>query len=245
MDEVGAIRYLLQLQDFATRDPVNYARWFVQNSGLTPEQLGFSSRQANPPQPDPKPAASTGNAELDKLLEDPGVAQLRSQFGQFSQAALGKIQQLEHYISQQEQAKQHYARQQHNTAVQSLQKQWQDFRVMQDDHGQLKYAHADNLQKQMGAIMDTDPQIASMPDGPAKLEAAYQAALWARPDLRTGLIEQERARAAAEAQKKTEAERAKAAARVQPAKGASTMPAKKGGLDAALDAAFASVGMRD
>jgi hypothetical protein len=245
LDEVGGLRYLLQLKEDAMRNPAEYARWFIQNNGLTPEQLGFPSRQPQPQQHAPQPAASTGNAELDKLLEDPGVAQLRSQFGQFAQAAQSEIGALKQYIANQQYAQQQHARQQYNTAVQSLQKQWQDFRSAQDDHGQLKFAHADTLQKQMGAIMETDPQIASMPDGPAKLDAAYQAALWARPDLRTGLLEQERTRAAADAQKKAEAERAKAAAKVRPATGAPTMPVKKGGLDAALDSAWTAVGMKD
>src|SRR5262245_3241718 len=69
LDEVGAIRYLMQLQDFATRDPARYVQWAMQSFGLTPEHLGFPSRQPNQQQqPSQQPAASTGDAQLDKLL---------------------------------------------------------------------------------------------------------------------------------------------------------------------------------
>lgn len=249
MDEVGAIRYLMQLQDFATHKPAEYVQWAMRSLGVSPEHLGFSTAQRQPGQHQQQPPAGsiqptgTGDPKLDALLEDPGVAQLRSQLGQFSQVAQSEINALKQYIAQQHHAQQEHVRQQHVSAHQSLVKQWQDFRSGQDDHGQLKYPHADSLQKQMGAIMDTDPSIASMPDGPAKLDAAYQAALWARPDLRTSLLEQEKARALAEAQKKAEAEKAKSAAKVRPATGAPTMPAKKGGLDAALSDALAKHGL--
>jgi hypothetical protein len=246
LDEVGAIQYLVGLQDFASRDPVRYLQWAMQSMGVTPESLGFNTRQPSQPQQQPPAQApkSTGDPQLDALLADPEVAKLRSEFGQFSQAALAEINALKAERAREMQAQQEYARRQHVTAHQSLVKQWQDFRSGQDDHGQLKYPHADTLQRQMGAIMDTDPAIASMPDGPAKLDAAYQAALWARPDLRTGLLEQEKARALSEAQKKAEAEKAKAAAKVRPATGAPSAPAKKGGLDSYLNEALAKHGLQ-
>lgn len=243
MDEVGAIRYFMQLQDFATRDPVGYARWYIQQAGLTPDHLGFSTpRQPDPHQQPQQPAASTGNAELDKLLADPEVAKLRSEFGQFSQAALAEVNALKQYIAQQEHQKQEYARQQQVQSVNSLKKQWNDFRSAQDDHGQLAYPHADALMQPMGALMETHPVLRGMSDGPDKLKKAYDMALKADPELSNSVFEAEVSKRLAEQQKKAEAERAKKAAAIKPATGAPTMPAKKGGLDAALDAAFAKIG---
>lgn len=247
LDEVGAIQYLMQQLDLSTRDPVRFAAEFMRANGIRPEHLGLSvaTRQTDPQQPPAQAPKGTGDPKLDALLMDPEVARLRSEYGQFSQQAVQAIQALQARIDAQEHEKAEYARQQVVVAQQSMQKQWTDFRSAQDDHGQLKHPHADTLMKQMGAIMETNPKIAAMADGPAKLDAAYQAALWASDDLRASLVEQERARAAAEAQKKADADKAKRAAAVRPATGAPTMPAKKGGLDAALDAAMTQVGWQE
>jgi hypothetical protein len=246
MDEVGAIRYLMQLQQYATRDPAGYVRWAMQSFGLTPEHLGFSTapRQTAQPQQPPQQTApaSTGDPKLDALLADPEVARLRQDFGQFGQAALGEINALKQYIQQQEYAKQQYARQQQVASVNSLKKQWTDFRSAHDDHGQLAYPHADALMKPMGALMDTHPVLSGMPDGPDKLAKAYQMALAADPELSKPAFEAEISKRLADQQKKADAEKAKRAAGVKPASGAPTMPTKKGGLDSALEQAFAKSG---
>jgi hypothetical protein len=245
LDEVGAIQYLMQLQDFASRDLPGYVRWLIHQNGLTPEHLGFPTRQPTPQQHQPQqPAASTGDAELDKLLaaSDPEVAKLRSEFGQYSQQAAQRIAQLEGFLANQWQAQQDYARQQQVSHVQSLQKQWNDFRSAQDEHGQLAYPHADALMQPMGALMDTHPILRGMPDGPEKIAKAYQMALAADPELSKPIFEAEVSKRLTEQQKKAEAEKAKAAAKVKPASGAPTAPVKRGGLDAALNDAWAQHG---
>lgn len=243
MDEVGAIRYFMQLQDFATRDPAGYARWFVQQAGLTPDHLGFSTpRQPDPRQQQPQQGASTGDPKLDALLADPEVARLRQEFGQFGQVATAEINALKHELARRQYQEQEYARQQQIGSINSLKKQWNDFRSAHDDGGQLAYPHADALMKPMGALMETHPVLRGMPDGPEKLTRAYQMALNADPELSKPIFEAEVSKRLAEQQKKAEAEKAKKAAAVRPATGAPTMPAKKGGLDAALDEAWARHG---
>jgi hypothetical protein len=246
VDEIGAVRHLIQLHDAASRDPVSYLRWAMQSFGVTPEHLGFSTRQPEQRQQQPagnQPPVSTGDPKLDALLgPDPEVAQLRSQFGQFSQAALGEISALKQQLAQRAHQEQTYARQQQVAAQQSLVKQWNDFRSAQDDHGQLAYPHSDALMQPMGALMDTHPVLKGMPDGPDKLRRAYEMALNADPELSKPVREAEFAKRMAEQQKKADAEKAKQAAKVRPATGAPTMPAKKGGIDAALEAAFAQLG---
>ena len=93
----------------------------------------------------------------------------------------------------------------------------------------------------MGALMDTHPVLRGMPDGPEKLAKAYEMALRADPELSKPVFEEYSSKKVAEQQKKAEAEKAKVAAKVRPATGAPTMPAKKGGLDAALESAFAAL----
>lgn len=247
VDEVRAIEYLVGMERFSRQDPVGYIAQAMQTLGVTPEHLGFSTRQPAQQQPQPKqPPPSTGDPALDKLLaaDADAVANLRSEFGQFSQPVVTAIQQLQARLDAQDQERQHYSRQQQVEAVQSIQKVWQDFRSSQDDHGQLAYPHADALMQPMGALMETHPVLKGMPDGPKKLAKAYAMALNADPELSKPIFEAEVSRRLAEQQKKAEAEKAKKAATVRPATGAPTMPAKKGGLDAALDAAFAKVGAR-
>ena len=234
LDEVGYVRYLHSLQNFATTDAPRYIAWAMQNLGVTPEQLGLGrQQQAQQQQP-----AGTGDPKLDELLMDPAVKQLRDEFGQQRQT----IQQLQARLEAEDRQRREYAAQQQTQAQRQLTSMWTEFRSATDDHGQLAHPHADTLMQQMGAIMETDPEIAPLADGPAKLKAAYEAAIWARPALRNGLLEQEKAQAAAAAAKKAEAERAKVAAGPKRASGAPSSPSKKSGLDGALEQAFSQLG---
>ena len=235
LDEVGYVRYLHSLQNFATTDAPRYIAWAMQNLGVTPEQLGLGRQQQQAQQQQP---AGTGDAKLDELLMDPAVKQLRDEFGQQRQT----IQQLQARLEAEDRQRREYAAQQQTQAQRQLTSMWTEFRSATDDHGQLAHPHADTLMQQMGAIMETDPEIAPLADGPAKLKAAYEAAIWARPALRNGLLEQEKAQAAAAAAKKAEAERAKVAAGPKRASGAPSSPAKKSGLDGALEQAFSQLG---
>ena len=223
----------------------------MQTLGVTPEHLGFSTptRQPNPTPPPPQqPRPSTGDPQLDKLLEEvgpnPEVAKLRSEFGIFSQQAQQAIGYLHSQLEAERQAKANYARQQEIGARRSLETMWSDFRSSQDDHGQLAHPHADSLMQPMGALMETHPVLKGMPDGPEKLAKAYAMAVQADPELSKPIFEAEVSRRFAEQQKKAEAEKAKKAAGVRPATGAPTMPAKKGGLDAALSDAMAKTGFQ-
>ena len=237
LDEVGYVRYLHQLQRFATSDPVRYLGWAMQNLGVSPEHLGFGARgvaQGQQPQQQP----SSGDPALDDLLVDPALKALRQDFGRTHET----IQQLQARLDAQDRAAQQRQAQQQHYAQQQLMGMWSEFRSSLDDSGQLAHPHADDLRVQMGAIMETDPEIAPMRDGPDKLKAAYEAAIWARPALRNTRLEAEKAKAAADAEKRREAERAKAASGPKRALGAPAVPAKKGGIAGALDAAWASVG---
>lgn len=236
LDEVGYVRYLHSLQNFATSDPVRYVAWAMQNLGVKPEQLGIGQAQQAPQQQ--AQSESTGDPRLDELLMDPAVKQLRDQLGQQSQT----LQQLQARLAQEDQQRQQYQTNQQRAAQQQLVSLWTNFRGAIDDHGQLAHPHADTLMQQMGAIMETDPEIAPMADGPDKLKAAYEAAMWARPSLRTTRLESEKAAATAALARATEVERAKRAAGPRRASGAPANPVKKTGLDGALDAAFAAHG---
>jgi hypothetical protein len=95
----------------------------------------------------------------------------------------------------------------------------------------------------MGALMDADPELSKMPDGPDKLKAAYDMAVYARKDLRQSFIEAEAQKKIQEAQKKRDAERAKKVTSVKPAAGVVSTKPKTNSLDDALSQAMSKAGL--
>jgi hypothetical protein len=228
-DEVGYIRYLDSLQKFATQKPVEYVKWAMQNLRVTPEQLGISQA---PPQTSPKDPAAAQDDEIARLLQDPKVAQLEAQ-----------LQKLQGVIDQEQQSRVQAANAQRANAINTLNTHIRGFREALDDSGQLQYPHFDTVKAHMGALMDTDPDLAKMPDGPDKLKAAYDMAVWARPDLRQTFIDSEAQKRVQETQKKKDAERAKKATSVKPAAGVVSTKPKTNSLDDALSQAMSKAGL--
>lgn len=229
VDEVGYFNHLHSLQRFATQEPVKYLKWAMQNLGITPDQLGIS--QAKPDhQGQSQPAA--GHDPLQDLLVDPEVARMK--------AELNELRDIVHGERRAKAEAEHATRV--NTAN-ALNTQIRAFREALDDHGQLQYPHFDAVKAHMGALMDTDPDLARLADGPEKLQKAYDMAIWARPDLRQGFIEQEAQKKVLEAQKKRDAERAKRATSVKPSAGVVSTKPKANTLDDAIAQATNKLGL--
>ncbi len=246
VSEVQYFGYLNQLQQFASQRPVEYVKWAMQNLGVTPEHLGIHAPRQQPgEQPD-------GAAALADLLSDPKVKQLEAELAQFKGAVSPeRVQQMvratlaEHQNAQQRQ---------------SLQGAMGAFRSAVDDDGQLLHPHFDQVQIQMGALIDPTPylvldqqgrpvgirndapDIVKMPDGPEKMKAAYDMAVWARPDLRQSLVEQEASRRMAAAEKAREAARAKTVTAVKPASGVATTSTKPLSLDEIISQNMSKLG---
>ncbi len=96
----------------------------------------------------------------------------------------------------------------------------------------------------MGALMDSDPELARMPDGPDKMAKAYDMAIHARPDLRTGVIEAEVAKRVAAAEKAKEAARAKSITAVKPGLGVATQSTKPSSLSDIISKNMSQHGVR-
>jgi hypothetical protein len=213
MNEAQYFAYLNERQQHAARDGPGYVRWAMQNLGVTPEQLGLPTSPAPQQQPSP-------NHELEALLADPKVRQLESELAQ-----------VKGYLTEQQQAQlraQQYHRMQ---AEQQLHGMASQFRTSINDAGQPQYPHFDQVRTHMGALMDADPDLRQMPDGPEKMAKAYDMAMWARPDLRASLQEQEVSKRVAAAEKSREAARAKAITAVKPSPGVVAQSAKPKSLD--------------
>lgn len=245
VDEAGAIQYLMRLQSFATDNPTGYIGWAMQSLGVTPQMLvsqmspAAGQAGADKAPPDPQQQAP-GDAKLDDLLADPAVKQLKDQLAE----ATKRLSYVEGHMSARERAEYEYAQQQAYLHTQSLQGMMQEFRSALDDKtGLAAYPHFDAVAQDMGSLMTSNPTLRQMPDGPEKLKAAYDMAVWARPDMRQGFIDAEATRRAQAAEKKRETERAKRAGAVKPAQGAPTQRPKSSSLDDALLGAFSKLGM--
>lgn len=221
LDEAGYFRYLHSLQQEATRDPVGYIKMAMQALGVTPEKIGW---------PSPPPPASSDD-DIAKLLADPKVAQLES-----------RVQQLQEIIDREQQQRALAIQARTANVVNTLNAQIQEFRESLDENGHLKYPHFDAVRKHMAALMETDPDLAKLPDGADKLQKAYDMAVWARPDLRQSLVEAEAQRKLAEAQKRRDAERAKKVAGIKPAAGVISTKPKAKTLEDALSEAMNKAG---
>jgi hypothetical protein len=224
-DEVGVMHYLLGLQRFATQKPVEYLKWAMQNLRVTPDMLGLP--QTNQPGPE-KP-----DEDIEALLRDPKVSALEAELAEL------KKWRDEELSSRKQNEQRTFA-----TQVQSIQSAISEFRsAIDDDTGQLKYPHFDTVQRHMGALMDTDPDLVKMPDGPEKLQKAYDMAVWARPDLRQSFIEQEAQKRVMDEQKRANAERAKRATAVKPAVNVASSKPRATSLDDAIETAMSNHGL--
>jgi hypothetical protein len=213
MNEAQYFSYLNDRQQHAARDPVGYVKWAMQNLGVTPAHLDLPTSPAAQQQPSP-------NHELEALLADPKVKQLESELAQ-----------VKGYLTEQQQAQlraQQYHRMQ---AEQQLHGMANSFRTTLNDAGQPLYPLYDQVSPMMGALMETNPELARMPDSTEKMAKAYDMAVYARPDLRAPLLEQEVSKRVAAAEKAREAARAKAITAVKPSPGVVAQSAKPKSLD--------------
>ena len=230
LDEAGTIGYLLDLQRKASADPVAYVKWFMQEQGITGDHLGLVNAAAKNDlaNSDKSPDVS----DLRDLLADPEVKQLKTELAQLK-GFIGSIQAQ----SRQEQESRYLQ------GVQSIQSTIGQFRGELDDTGQLAHPHFDLVQAHMGAMMEHDPDLKKLPDGPEKLKKAYDMAVWARPDLRVTFLEQDRSQHLAEARKKEEAERAKRVTAIKPSTGAPLSKQKPKSLDDIISESMSKVGI--
>lgn len=233
-DEVGFIQYLTNLQRFSADRPADYIVYAMKQLGVRPEHLGLSPpQQQQPAQQQPTPE------EEEELYVDPAVKALRAELADLKKWKGEREAHEANQVRQRDEAD----RTQRTQQVQSLQRTVGEFRAALDDHGQLKFPHFDAVQRQMGALMDTDPEIAALADGPAKLEAAYDRAVWARPDLRASLLDQEKAKAAADAERRANATKARTAVAVRPSSGVPAERIRATSLDDAITGAMSRAGL--
>lgn len=190
-DEVGYINQLVGLERYARSNPADYVKLVMQTFGVRPEQIGINPQQ---------------QAAQDDDYSDPDVATLRQQLSGLEGSLDQRLQaHLQQYQQQQE------LRQWTETVNQ--------FSKATDAEGNALRPHFETVRSTMASLY-TAPNYQSITDPAERLQAAYEAAVYAHPELRETVI-QEQTRKAAEAARQKEAveraKRAKAPVRSSPA----------------------------
>lgn len=194
--EVEAIKWLAQVDQYARQDPVGYAKWFMQQAGLTPQQLFPEIGQGAP--------GSNGNSAEAEWV-DPEVIKLREELGSLR----SQQQQYQAWIQQQEAAKR---AENQNVIGRTI----QQFAEATDEAGNQLYPHFTEVETRMAWELQNNPELQAMPLGVEKLKAAYDLAVWANPSTRQAMLDAQRNAEQAEVSKRQAADRARAAQTLKP-----------------------------
>lgn len=193
MDEVGGIRHLMSLQDYATRDPAGYIRWAMQEMRLDPRQVFPQLTGDGMPQQELLP-------EQYNRQPDPSQQQYEA-LQQLTDAVRGLYQERQ------------------DTQNRGAERAITGFKSATNESGQPLYPHFDAVEQDMIWILQSDPAIKAVDDLGERLKRAYDLAVYRNPDLRNQIIDteaQNRASAAARQAELAKAKRAKAPVQASP-----------------------------
>lgn len=201
-DEVGYINQLVSLERYARSKPVEYIKTAMQTLGVRPEHLGVAHQQ---------------QAAQEDDYSDPDVANLRQQLSGLEGSIDQKLQaQLQRFQQQQE--------------LQQWQATVNQFATAKDGEGNAIRPHFDKVRTMMASLY-TAPDYQAISDPTERLQAAYEAAVYAHPELRATVIQEQTQKAAEQARQKEAVERAK---RAKPPVKSSPAPASQAGSKASL-----------
>jgi len=127
LDEVGGVRQLLALSDFAAQDAPGFLRWFAQQRGLNPAQIW----QAQQPQPQ--------SGQFDYV--DPEVAALKAEVDGFKQ-----------YLQTHQQQQQQQQRQAEQAQYELLRNELSEFASAKDDKGRSQHPYFEEVRDIMGSF---------------------------------------------------------------------------------------------
>ena len=142
LDEVGGVRQLLALSDFAAQDAPGFIRWFAQQRGLNPYQVWQLQQQAG---------EQPGQFEY----VDPEV-----------QALQGRLDRFEQYLQNQQQQQQAQSAQAVQAEYAQVRNELSEFATAKDDKGRSKRPHFDEVRTLMGSFFGSGqaPDLATAYD---------------------------------------------------------------------------------
>ncbi len=199
LDEIGAIRYLVQQHDALNRDPVGFLKAVIAQTGVKAEQLfGGQSPQQQPGQAQPAPES------VDEWV-DPAVLEIKQQLAELRQAE-----------TQRQQAAQRHAQEQQTRFNQWFVTECNAFETALDGEGLPKYPHLANpaVMGNVVRLVQSDPALKQLllSKPQEALEKAYSDSLYLTPEIRQQLAEAEKARWQAEYDASASVRKAQAAA---------------------------------
>ena len=182
MDDIGAVRYLIQQHDALNRDPVGFLKSVVQRIGIKPEQLFGQTPGASPATTgdfrDAKALTPSATAEQEEW-RDPDLIELREK--------LAKLEAVE--TNRQRQAADHQRGEQQRFNTWFTQ-QCDAFENAIDDDGNPKYPHLPAVINDVIRLVSDPATRSVLHSEPHKaLEQAYTQALYLNPEIRQQLID--------------------------------------------------------
>lgn len=162
LDDVGAVRQLFGLSDFAAQDPVRFVQWFMQNRGIGPEHL-FPA-EALPGDGGAPAGGDPGDPRFQHLMQQNNALQQR-------------LDKLDQYFQNQSQRAEQSSQQQVATLI-------DQFRGAKDDKGRPQHPYFDQVRPLMGAMLNAgatdlksayDMACRADPEVSAKIAAAERA----------------------------------------------------------------------
>ena len=169
MDDIGAVRYLIQQHDALNRDPVAFLKAVIARTGVKPEHLFAGSPAAQTPDTPP--------AEQEWV--DPVVVELRER--------LAKMEAVETSRQRQSAEQQRSEQTRFNTW---FAQQCDAFENAIDDEGNPKYPHLPAVMNDVIRLVSDPATRSTLHSKPAEaLEQAYTQALYLNPEIRQQLID--------------------------------------------------------
>jgi len=197
LDEVGAVRQLLALNEQARQDPKAFLQQMAQS-------LNVDYPAQNAPEAQLEPG--------DDDLIDPDLANLRRLTEEQLASTNQKVDQVLQFVNQRD--------------TQALQTSVQNFQNAVDDAGNPAHPHFEKVKTLMGNLMSNNPDFAGM-DNATAMEKAYDMAVRAHPEIGVQLVEAQAKQLATQNQTETQkaAAVAKAKAAASPVTGDTSPPA--------------------
>lgn len=220
VDEVSGIKALLDLHRAYRSNPASYVRRVAVMSKLDPRSIfpelhgGQQADQGEQPPADPR-------------------------FTQLQET----IQALQGKVGGFERERQEAARRQQETLESAAGDVIAKFRTATDEGGGLAHPHFEEVKDEVAQLCATHPRLKNITDMGERLAQAYETAVYARPDLRSQIVETETQRKAAEARRQADVDKARRAQpAIKPTPGIASGKPKMNSLDDALSHAMRGIG---
>lgn len=209
MNDASALNMVLGYWDFANKDPLGFIQTFAQQRNIDLAQY-FTPRTPPPQQQYAQPTLDANGQPVAPAQLDPAVIQFLEQLATEQVQTRTQTEQMQQWVQNQNRAE-------HQRIWSSAAHEYETFRTAADEHGNPKYPFFDDLRQEMALLMNS---------GVPTLADAYDKAVYANPQVRQKVLENERLawRREDEDKRRKEADKAKRAGLSIAGSSSSTVP---------------------